>query len=173
MRISKVSNNYITFNIKLKFYFYITIIEQVKEYLVNDHISNAFIQEKLLIKSGNENFKNKENNSYNSINVETTLIQEKKNKVINFSKDNFSTNLIQLGSFNGLNRVFDKPNKGARFLISFTLLLITSVISFLLVKSSVDWATNSKTELNRFREEKAKYLSDLINDKFSYIRRTE
>jgi len=44
---------------------------------------------------------------------------------------------------------------------------------FFLVKNSVDWATASKQELIKLSDKKAKSVTDRINDRFNYIRRTE
>lgn len=66
-----------------------------------------------------------------------------------------------------------KTNRGMRFLFSFLFLILASVISFMIVKSTVDWATYSKTEMNRQRDSRCKFVVDQINEKFGYIRRTE
>ncbi len=64
-------------------------------------------------------------------------------------------------------------SKGLRLMISFLLLVITSLCVFMLVKSTIEWATNGKAELNRMKDNKNNLLVDKINDRFNYIRRVE
>eukprot|EP00340_Litonotus_pictus_P005704 CAMPEP_0170519016 /NCGR_PEP_ID=MMETSP0209-20121228/4570_1 /TAXON_ID=665100 ORGANISM="Litonotus pictus, Strain P1" /NCGR_SAMPLE_ID=MMETSP0209 /ASSEMBLY_ACC=CAM_ASM_000301 /LENGTH=314 /DNA_ID=CAMNT_0010804783 /DNA_START=185 /DNA_END=1129 /DNA_ORIENTATION=- len=101
--------------------------------------------------------------------LSTAFIQNTK-KIMNF---NHKTHLTSYLIVDKMEKVKEKPNKGIRFLISFGMLLASSIISFLLVKSSVDWATYSKGELNRFNEAKSKEIAEIINEKFSYVRRND
>lgn len=64
-------------------------------------------------------------------------------------------------------------SKGLRLIISFLLLVVTSLCVFMLVKSTIEWATNGKAELNRMKDNKNNLLVDKINDRFNYIRRIE
>lgn len=64
-------------------------------------------------------------------------------------------------------------DRGARFLYSMLLLIGSSILCFLLVKGTANCAANSKSELNRYRDARNKYLVDSINERFNYIRRAE
>lgn len=122
----------------------------------------------------NKNKSHQKHGSHDNINKAKNIgffLAEKKKSVINYEHtSHLTTNFIDMSS---MKKTDDKQSKGTRFLISFALLIVSSLVSFFIVKSSVDWATHSKTELNRFNEAKAKHISEMINEKFNYIRRTD
>lgn len=92
----------------------------------------------------------------------SSFITESTTKIINFTS-----------KLDGLILLQAKTNKGLRFLFSFSLLILSSILCFLIVKNTVDWATYAKTELNRYNDTRAKALVDKINEKFNFIRRSE
>jgi len=60
-------------------------------------------------------------------------------------------------------------SKGMRFFFAFIIVIITSSLCFFLVKSSIDWAINSKAELNRLQELARKDVIEEISRKvFSF-----
>jgi hypothetical protein len=64
-------------------------------------------------------------------------------------------------------------NKGMRLLFSFGLLFISAIVCFLFIKSTIDWATFAKTELNRMKDSEYNDVVDKINLKFNYIKRMD
>jgi len=60
----------------------------------------------------------------------------------------------------------ETQSKTWRFISTFIIVAIASTLSFLLVKSSVDWAGNSKIELNRMKDEELTRITEEINQKY-------
>ncbi len=92
----------------------------------------------------------------------SSFMTETNSKIVNFTS-----------KLDGLILLQAKTNKGLRFLFSLLLLILSSILCFLIVKNTVDWATYAKTELNRYNDIRAKALVDKINEKFNFIRRSE
>lgn len=55
-----------------------------------------------------------------------------------------------------------KENRLTRFIWSFLMVLIFSISIFFFVKYSIDWATASKTELNKMKDLKLREITDII-----------
>lgn len=137
-------------------------IKSNKDHLEHENITDEFIQ----IKSSSGSNSNKAGISKASMEEKTeaknTLFTETSSRIVNFHSQNENLSFIQV-----------KTNRGLRFLYAFALLIASSIICFLIVKSTVDWATYSKSELNRYRDARTKHIADMINNKFNYIRRAD
>ena len=68
---------------------------------------------------------------------------------------------------------FHNVSRSNRLMISFGFLILSSIILFIIVRKTVDWATNAKSELNRYRDARAKHIADSINEKFNYLKRMD
>lgn len=118
-------------------------------------------------------------NPENNIDVNDNIDDNyyKKNNEIKNSSLTINENRSRLVNFEGLSGnlvlIEVKTNRGLRFLYSFFLLIASSIICFLIVKSTVDWATYYKLELNKYNETRNKYISDQINEKFKFLKRNE
>ena len=130
---------------------------------------NLINSKKILTSSTNKINTINHSNDSDAITKHSLYITE--NKIIDFNKSNQITNFINL-NVQMLNEV-EKVNKGLRFLQSFILLLVSSALTYLFVKTSVDWATYSKGELNKYRDLKASLITTAVNNRFNYIRRTD
>ena len=64
-------------------------------------------------------------------------------------------------------------NRFMRFVWASLIVLITSIACFLLVKGSIDWATSSKTELNKLKANQLEEVTKEINTKYSYVMNTD
>jgi hypothetical protein len=63
-----------------------------------------------------------------------------------------------------------ETNRLVRFIWAFLIVMLSSVGCFLCVKGSIDWATNSQTELNKMKDAQLRAISEEINAKYAYIR---
>ena len=61
-------------------------------------------------------------------------------------------------------------NRLARFFYAFGLLLLATIATFLCIKGSIDWATNSQTELNKMKDAQYRFIAEEINAKYAYVR---
>lgn len=61
-------------------------------------------------------------------------------------------------------------NRVSRFLLAFFIVLISSLLSFLLVKYSIDWATKSRSELNSINDRENREVLEEINKSHNLIR---
>jgi hypothetical protein len=64
----------------------------------------------------------------------------------------------------------ESRNRLVRLVWSIVLVLVISALCFVFVKTSIDWAQNSKQELNKMRENHFRAITDDINKKYSFIR---
>ena len=62
-------------------------------------------------------------------------------------------------------------NKGLRLCYSLSFLIISAIVVFLLVKSTVDWATIAQHQLNRLNDIKAREFTNRIADRFNLYER--
>jgi hypothetical protein len=62
-------------------------------------------------------------------------------------------------------------NKGLRLCYSLSFLIISAIVVFLLVKSTVDWATIAQHQLNRINDLKAREFTNRIADRFNLYER--
>lgn len=58
-----------------------------------------------------------------------------------------------------------KENRLTRFIWSFLMVLVFSISIFFFVKYSIDWATASKTELNKMKDQKLREITDILLSK--------
>ena len=63
--------------------------------------------------------------------------------------------------------------KTMRLFWSMLIVVLSSLICFLLVKYSIDWATISKSELNKLRDAQFRAISDEIHEKIIRNKRQE
>lgn len=56
----------------------------------------------------------------------------------------------------------NKSNRLTRFVWAFLLMIIVSIAIFFLVKYSIDWATSSRNELNKLKDQKLKEVTDFL-----------
>ena len=61
-------------------------------------------------------------------------------------------------------------NRLIQFLWALLLVFLFSLFCFFFVKYSVDWATTSKTELNRQNDMKLREITEQINSQYSFIK---
>jgi translation elongation factor EF-1alpha len=99
-----------------------------------------------------------------------------------FLNENYSMNMIQTKiehiSANDLRQGYfilaqQTPNRLFRFLGAFLIVLVQSLGCFLFIKSSVDWATASQTELNKIKMTQFEDVTKKVKEKFSFIVNTE
>lgn len=62
-----------------------------------------------------------------------------------------------------------KSSRHKRLILSLIIFTFFSFIFFVLFRKTVDWASSAKSELNRYKDAKAKYLIEKIDSKFNYI----
>jgi hypothetical protein len=111
-------------------------------------------------------------NKYNSVlelETEVTLVDTHN---VNFLQTKFS-NVSFLRDSEYTMFVEEKPNRLVRFFLAMLIVLITTTMCYLLIKSSVDWATMSKIELNKLKANKLEEITRTINDQYSYILNNE
>ena len=95
------------------------------------------------------------------------------NEFESFKKIEFTDNIPSLTYFinTGTYKKVHSNNKALKLVLSFFLILATSILTFLVVKSSVDWANNSKTELNKYYEQRNQKIIDKLCQNTNYFKR--
>lgn len=85
------------------------------------------------------------------------------------------TSLSSLGLITSDLQMFSqiKSSKPGKFLLSLGFLMLSLVLSFTLVRKTIDWATKAKADLNNYRDLRAKQVIDEINRKFNYLKRND
>lgn len=95
------------------------------------------------------------------------------NELESFKKIDFTDHIPSLTFFlnMGTYKKVNSNNKALKLVLSFFLILATSILTFLVVKSSVDWANNSKTELNKYYEQRNQKIIDKLCQNSNYFKR--
>ena len=55
-------------------------------------------------------------------------------------------------------------NRLSRFLWSLLLVIIVTIIVFFFIKSSIDWATSSRQELNKLKDQRMRDVTEILNN---------
>ena len=104
----------------------------------------------------------KKNNNYNNQkkNLDSTnkLNSNKNNKSVFIQTKNFLSN-----KFKKI-KIEKKINRLSRFLWSLLLVIIVTIIVFFFIKSSIDWATSSRQELNKLKDQRMRDVTEILNN---------
>ena len=104
----------------------------------------------------------KKNNNYNNQkkNLVSTnkLNSNKNNKSVLIETKNFLSN-----KFKKI-KIEKKINRLSRFLWSLLLVIIVTIIVFFFIKSSIDWATSSRQELNKLKDQRMRDVTEILNN---------
>ena len=104
----------------------------------------------------------KKNNNYNNQkkNLVSTnkLNSNKNNKSVFIQTKNFLSN-----KFKKI-KIEKKINRLSRFLWSLLLVIIVTIIVFFFIKSSIDWATSSRQELNKLKDQRMRDVTEILNN---------
>jgi predicted PurR-regulated permease PerM len=118
-------------------------------------------ENKLTLSTENNNFK------INLMNIKKT---NNVNKDLNLKKDKKNTYTVFIQAKNFLSNKFKKLkiekkiNRLSRFLWSLLLVIIVTVIVFFFIKSSIDWATSSRQELNKLKDQRMRDVTEILNN---------
>ncbi len=131
--------------------------------------------QKLNLKNKNENkitkkSKNKEKENAEKIGIRISLISKEidllEKEINDFKKNkNKNSNNNKTTFFNFLQAEKQK-NRLTRFIWALLFVILFTVGLFFIVKSSVDWATRSKGELNKLKDQRMREITDLLNNEF-------
>jgi predicted PurR-regulated permease PerM len=61
-------------------------------------------------------------------------------------------------------KIEKKINRLSRFLWSLLLVIIVTIIVFFFIKSSIDWATSSRQELNKLKDQRMRDVTEILNN---------
>jgi len=118
-------------------------------------------ENKLTLSTENNNFK------INLMNIKKT---NNVNKDLNLKKDKKNTYTVFIQAKNFLSNKFKKLkiekkiNRLSRFLWSLLLVIIVTVVVFFFIKSSIDWATSSRQELNKLKDQRMRDVTEILNN---------
>ena len=134
--------------------------------------------QKLNLKNRNDNkitkkTKNKEKENAEKIGIRISLISKEidllEKEINDFKKNkknkNKNSNNNKKSFFNFLQAEKQK-NRLTRFIWALLFVILFTVGLFFIVKSSVDWATRSKGELNKLKDQRMREITDLLNNEF-------
>ena len=84
--------------------------------------------------------------------------KDKSNYTIFIQTKNYSSNEIKKL------KIEKKINRLSRFLWSLLLVIIVTIIVFFFIKSSIDWATSSRQELNKLKDQRMRDVTEILNN---------
>jgi len=135
-------------------------------------IFSLYTQIKLMKTEKNKNNnKNKLSLSTENNNFKINLMNIKKNdNELNLKKNKKNTYTVFIQAKNFLSNKFKKLkiekkiNRLSRFLWSLLLVIIVTVVVFFFIKSSIDWATSSRQELNKLKDQRMRDVTEILNN---------
>jgi hypothetical protein len=142
----------------------IIIQETTKDVIDSSDIADIFNIDEL-----KQVFEAIESKLVNAKNYSTTMIQIKKNIRPVLVQNKLSSDLHKVNKSYFI-LLEESGNRLVRLVWSIVLVLAISALCFIFVKTSIDWAQNSKQELNRIKENHFRAITDDINRKYSFIR---
>jgi len=127
-------------------------------------IFTLFTQIKLmkLEKKKNNNYNNKKLNLVNTNKISKNILHSNKKNKSNYTifiqtKNYLSNKIKKL-------KIEKKINRLSRFLWSLLLVIIVTIIVFFFIKSSIDWATSSRQELNKLKDQRMRDVTEILNN---------
>jgi hypothetical protein len=110
-----------------------------------------------------------ENKLLTSKDYTTTMLQIRKNLKPSMIQTKLSPVLHKVNKSYFL-LLEESRNRLVRLVWSIVIVLAISALCFVFVKNSIDWAQNSKQELNKMKENHFRSITDDINKKYSFIK---
>lgn len=127
------------------------------------------LREKANYKSSGDNHNQNINNE--DKNKRNLIIENSDEHNLGIDREQLSNRLT--GNFVQITSQVTGPNKGKRFLFVMIILICVVAAILVLIKFSLEWATSSRTELNKLNDLSKKTFLDIIKNKNESIGRLE